>query len=89
MSVVSEILKNEGQLLQQAVALLRTIVPNSWTVQVQRVSTGRGSDDQILLQAPGGLVTTFLPEIRLTSSPREIQRVTADPPLSKAHTSRR
>ncbi len=77
--MVSNIVTNEEQLRDQVVAALRAVIPNDWTVKVQRVSTGRGSDDQLVLQAPGGPAATFLPEVRLTSSPREIQRVTADP----------
>jgi len=75
-------LTNKEQLLEQAVATLSSVLSTEWTVKVQRVSTGRGSDDQddrLVLQGPGGVVTTFLPEVRLTSSPREVQRVTADP----------
>lgn len=76
--MISEVITNDAQLLDQAVALLREVVPNGWTVNVQRTNTGRGSDDQLVLQAPG-LVTTFLPELRLTMSPRDIQRLTTDP----------
>jgi hypothetical protein len=76
--VPEELPNNLGELLDRAVADLRTVVPNGWTVNIQRTSTGQGSDDQLVLQAPG-LVTTFLPEVRLTTSPREVQRLTADP----------
>ncbi len=77
--MINDALANREQLLDQAVALLQTVIPNDWTLKLQRVSTGRGSDEQLVLQAPGGPVTTFLPEVRLTTSPREIQRVTAEP----------
>lgn len=76
--MATDALPNERQLLERAVAILQAVVPNEWTVKVQPVSTGRGSDDQLVLQAPGGHITTFLPEVRLTSAPREVQQVTAD-----------
>ena len=76
--VTEEPPNDRAELLDRAVANLRTVIPNGWTLNIQRISTGRGSDDQLVLQAPG-LVTTFLPELRLTSSPREVQRLTADP----------
>ncbi|MGH9090763.1 MAG: hypothetical protein ACRDZR_05210 [Acidimicrobiales bacterium] len=76
--MVSSPSTNKESLLEQAVAVLGAVLPNDWTLEIQRVSTARGSDDQLVLQAPGGAATTFLPEIRPTSSPREVQRVTAD-----------
>ncbi len=53
-------------------------MPEGWKLVRQQINSPTGRDDGLSLQALGPSFTTFLPEIRLTSSPRDIQRLTAD-----------
>jgi len=76
--VASEIPNNEEDLLIEAIATFEAVMPEGWKLVHQQINSATGRDDGLSLQATGQSFTTFLPEIRLTSSPRDIQRLATD-----------
>lgn len=70
---------SEEELLDQAVAALQALLPARWQLSRQQLNSPNGHADGLTLQAPSQSFATFLPEVRLQTSPRDVQRLTADP----------
>jgi hypothetical protein len=76
--VVPEVPNDEESLLDEAIATFEAVLPEGWRMVRQQINSATGRDDGVSLQAPGQSFITFLPEVRLTTSPRDIQRLAAD-----------